>query len=876
MWHTVWNKVYRRNLLVKCLPFFENIPDKLTMGEDIVYSSVFYTQADKLSFCDNDCYFYYRHSGASTSTTLSEERVKKNIIDICFDFDFVEEYLKKIGRYNLFKYDFRLFKEKYFRIWSNNASATQNEEICSVLLKKFNKKKLELSLPHDFFFYESTTPWDCRYESLRESIVCRNHSVISFDIFDTLITRPVWEPSDLFKLMLLNTQYSRETCSNLIEMRKIAEDDCRFNQHLTNAAIEDTTLSDIYLNMEKLFDVDSIIINKLKSLEIQTEYDLCEPRVAGRELFKLARYLGKKVILISDMYLELSTIECLLKKCGISGYDKIYLSSNEKKLKATGNLFSEAIKDLGCSASDILHIGDNWESDCVMSQKQGMAAKFFPKAIEVYKNAISDIFSGESYRNINSGNNPIIDTHAAISQLPIRCMLASASNDMFTIPFRSFNTQTNYDIDPYYIGYTVLSSHIFTIANWLYNCCLKNNYTKMIFYARDGALVKKIFDKIVLAGNKSIKSSYVYITRSALMPYSFETKKDLYNLDGIVNFTEQTPLDILEFCSPCLIKSDDTVFNKYKLAGVSLDSKFSNRMEFFKFIKIMGDISFDEDISYNSRKLLGAHLSKLFDGNCACFDIGYSGRIQKTVNDLIGKSVNVYYLHSNGDTTADELKNSCEFESFYEYTPRITSILRETLISEIGPSCRKYGLTDEKLEYIFDQSKLKYSEIYAVEEIHRGVIDSCDKFINRFSRYLSSFYLRNFEGSVFFENFLFNATPLDRKVMVCTPIEDKVYSGFEKKSFFEAWEWRISQMSSPNAFSPHFSHEPVEHVEWSRKLCVLKFLNLTFTRPEKVRVEYEKYLATQPPRKPGNLYAMLSYLDKLKTLILLNLRKEEL
>ena len=846
------------------------------MGEDIIYSSVFYTQANKLSFCDNDCYFYFRHAGASTSNTLSEDRVKKNVEDICFDFDFVEKYLKKIGRYDIFKDDFVLFKEKYFRIWSNNAFVTQNEEICSILLKKFNKKKLELSPPHDFFFHEFTTPWDCRYESLRESIVCRDYPVISFDIFDTLIIRPVWEPSDLFKLMLLNTQYSRETCSNLIEMRKIAEEDCRFKVHNVNAAIEDITLSEIYSNMEKLFDVDSEIINKLKTLEIQTECNLCEPRVAGRELFELAKYLGKKVILISDMYLELGTIECLLKKCGFSGYDKIYLSSNEKKLKATGNLFSEAIKDLGCSASDILHIGDNWESDCVMPQKQSMAAKFFPKATEVYKNNISDIFSGTSYNDIIFGNNPIIDTHITTLQLPIRCMLASVSNDMFTMPFRSFNTKTKYDIDPYYIGYTVLGPHVFTIANWLYNCCLKNNYTKMIFYARDGALVKKIFDKIVIAENNMIESSYVYITRSALMPYSFKTKNDLYTLDGIVNFTEHTPLDILEFCSPCLIKSDDAVFDKYTLAGISLDSKFSSRQEFFKFIKIMGDVSFDENICHNSRKLLGMHLSKLFDGNCACFDIGYSGRIQKTVNELIGKSVNVYYLHSNGYATADELKDSCEFESFYAYTPRVTSILRETLLSEIGPSCRKYVLTDEKLEYIFDRSELKYSEIYAVEEIHRGAIDSCDKFINRFSKYLSRFYLRNFDGSAFFENFLFNATPLDRKVMVRTPIEDKVYSGFEKKSFIEAWEWRISQIS-PSEFSPpQFSLEHIEPVEWSRKLCILKFLNLTFTRSEKVRVEYEKYLATQPPRKPGNLYAILSYLDKLKTLILLNLRKEKL
>ena len=56
-------------------------------------------------------------------------------------------------------------------------------------------------------------------------------------------------------------------------------------------------------------------------------------------IFDKAKLLGKHVILASDMYLPKKTIEEILEQCGISGYEKIYLSCEQKSDKKSGELF---------------------------------------------------------------------------------------------------------------------------------------------------------------------------------------------------------------------------------------------------------------------------------------------------------------------------------------------------------------------------------------------------------------------------------------------------------------------------------------------------------------------------------------------------------
>ena len=82
---------------------------------------------------------------------------------------------------------------------------------------------------------------------------------------------------------------------------------------------------------------------------------------------------GKKIIIISDMYLDSSIIEEILQNCGYDLADvPIYVSSEYGKTKRSGNLFRTVLEHEEVEAGKVLHIGDNLISDYLMPKKCGM------------------------------------------------------------------------------------------------------------------------------------------------------------------------------------------------------------------------------------------------------------------------------------------------------------------------------------------------------------------------------------------------------------------------------------------------------------------------------------------------------------------------
>ena len=85
-------------------------------------------------------------------------------------------------------------------------------------------------------------------------------------------------------------------------------------------------------------------------LEISTELSVCKANPEALKFFntvKKAGKAGKRVVIISDMYLSASTISTILISCGydLTGVN-VYVSSEYGKTKRSGNLFREVLKAL--------------------------------------------------------------------------------------------------------------------------------------------------------------------------------------------------------------------------------------------------------------------------------------------------------------------------------------------------------------------------------------------------------------------------------------------------------------------------------------------------------------------------------------------------
>ena len=191
------------------------------------------------------------------------------------------------------------------------------------------------------------------------------HAVISFDIFDTLIERMVEKPSDIFLIVgriVLGEGQEEEFCID----RKRAEFDAR-----AEARSGEATLETIY---EKIPQKYITIKEKLKITEIEVELKYCKPKMSLLSYFHYALKLDKPIYLISDMYLSSDIIEQMLQKCGIRGYQKIYVSNEYEKNKISGQLFTQVIEDNEIKKKEMFHIGDSIKADFIGARRVGISS----------------------------------------------------------------------------------------------------------------------------------------------------------------------------------------------------------------------------------------------------------------------------------------------------------------------------------------------------------------------------------------------------------------------------------------------------------------------------------------------------------------------
>ena len=151
--------------------------------------------------------------------------------------------------------------------------------------------------------------------------VILKHDCVSFDIFDTLVKRYVSLPTDVFDIVELRYNSLHGTSNEKIRGFK----ELRINAELKarKKIIEEVSIDEIY----NFIEFSPAINEELKNLELKTEYEVCIPNKSIVGLFNECLKNGKKVIITSDMYLPEDIIKDILSHCGITGYEKLYLSS---------------------------------------------------------------------------------------------------------------------------------------------------------------------------------------------------------------------------------------------------------------------------------------------------------------------------------------------------------------------------------------------------------------------------------------------------------------------------------------------------------------------------------------------------------------------
>lgn len=298
--------------------------------------------------------------------------------------------------------------------------------------------------------------------------------VISFDIFDTLITRLLSKPKDVFSLVEERAIQDGIIAHGFADARVAAERAARA------ASASEVSLIDIYRELEKDHRFRDSLAS-LKAMELDAERDLCVAMPEGRALFEAAISKGNPVVLVSDMYLPRDFLEGLLQSCGYAGWTRCFVSCEFGATKAKGTLYGVVAREMDIKPSEMLHIGDNLKSDIIQARRAGVIThKINTKLGEA--NDLAESFVSAA-RRVNN---------------------------------KSWSRREGSNLEGF--GYCALGPVLVGFCSWLTNELRSEGINKVFYLARDGLIVQRAMQSL---GNDALCGTYLYASRRALQVPSF-------------------------------------------------------------------------------------------------------------------------------------------------------------------------------------------------------------------------------------------------------------------------------------------------------------------------------------------------------------------
>ena len=183
---------------------------------------------------------------------------------------------------------------------------------------------------------------------------------VTFDVFDTLLLRPLARPQDLF--LLLEEALG---VPGLARMRRQAEEEAR--QRKARAGFpREVTLGEIWAVLQEETGVDA---GEGMARERDLEARCCQGDPYFLPVVEELRRQGKTLGLLSDMYLEQATVQGLVEQAGFGAFDFCLVSGEEGVSKGEGGLYRLARERLGPVPA--AHLGDHPQADGATAQAQG-------------------------------------------------------------------------------------------------------------------------------------------------------------------------------------------------------------------------------------------------------------------------------------------------------------------------------------------------------------------------------------------------------------------------------------------------------------------------------------------------------------------------
>lgn len=501
------------------------------------------------------------------------------------------------------------------------------------------------------------------------SEMLKTTDVVSIDLFDTLIMRKVLLPSDVIELV----NYKMEEQGIFID--KFCEKRLQCEKELAKQTAP--TLEEIYYYMREKFPYEGITPKQLAHLEWLIDYDLVLPRKEMCELIAGVYKQGKKVYIVSDTFYTKEQLMKMLEKCQMTSFTDI-LASCEYKTGKTQELFTQlktVIQNQKC-----IHIGDDVTADIEGAQKQGILPCRIYSAL--------DLLEMIGYLGLWD--------YADSFSTRIKMGLFVAG--IFNSPFQFETAEKKLAVkDAYEIGYLFFAPIISDFVIWFNSRVEKNNVKNIWFGARDGYLIKSLYD-ILLPQNSAV---YFLTSRMSAIRAGIEDENDIKYVAGM-KYSGTLQGQLKERFG---IEKEEVELENCSLMDFSTEiihKAACNRQNYQTYINTL-------------------HLQK---GDIAFFDFVAKGTSQMYVSRLVDKHIKgLYFLQLEKEYMKEK---GLDIQAFYENDEKHASsiyenyYILETVLTSPMPSVLEF---DEEGNACYAKETRKKKDIECFQKVQQGIVE---------------------------------------------------------------------------------------------------------------------------------------------------------
>lgn len=597
--------------------------------------------------------------------------------------------------------------------------------------------------------------------------------VISFDVFDTLISRSVEVPSDVYRL--LEAEALRVTAGRVEDFARV-----RLAAELSARDANpqgEITLAGIYGLISEHYGLSALETNRLIALEIETEYQLIGARPYGRRIWQMAVESGKPIVLVSDMYLPAEVVRRFVEKSGYVGYEELFVSSEYGARKKTGDLYELVLSRMQCRPDQMYHFGDNKVADVEQAQAKGIKPHRLLRAIDRMR--------------ANPHYKCLFDPRVGGGERPRSAVAGLIAKTLFDAPCGPREKDSLFSGSSFRLGYAALGPLVAGYMLWLGRRAKDDGTSKLFFLAREGWLLHQVYQKLFTGTSAELPNTYLYASRRATRVAALRTDDDIRRVAAqpFINGARLSDLLADRFG----VTKADVPASAVTAAGLAsidaaMDSDTKGRLAFANVCVGIKEIILAK--AETERKPYAQYLASQgleTERAPAVVDIGWKANMQGSLGTLLGRPLGGYYLAT--------LQGA---ERWLEEGHRLSAYLGDYLVQGYAPAPvnNRHLLefltchTDRSLERMtrdgdrFIPVMRMESEHAArrafIQEVHRGAIAFAADLRQGYGPLLRHVHVDAGTASKVISEFITNPSPADAALLLGVAFED-AFGGIRKR-----------------------------------------------------------------------------------------------